>query len=114
MNSRVVDFDKFTPDEFLSHKLVLICIATHYEGDPADNTKQFFKWLRDYAKKQSNDEVKHKLDMNFCVFGLGDTSYEQFNEMAKFCDRSLTALGATRIGEIGAGNSENFTTEDDF
>jgi len=34
--------------------------------------------------------------------------------MAKFCDRSLTALGATRIGEVGAGNAETFTTEDDF
>jgi hypothetical protein len=26
----------------------------------------------------------------------------------------LTALGATRIGDIGAGNAEHFTTEDDF
>jgi len=26
----------------------------------------------------------------------------------------LTALGATRIGEVGAGNAETFTTEDDF
>jgi len=52
--------------------------------------------------------------MKYCLFGLGDTSYEQFNEMAKFCDRSLTALGATRIGEVGAGNAETFTTEDDF
>jgi len=52
--------------------------------------------------------------MKFCIFGLGDTSYEQFNEIAKYFDKSLTALGATRIGEVGAGNAETFATEDDF
>jgi len=34
--------------------------------------------------------------------------------MAKFCDKSLTAIGATRIGDIGIGNAETFTTEEDF
>lgn len=52
--------------------------------------------------------------MRYCIFGLGDTLYEQFNEMAKFCDRSLSSLGATLFGEIGAGNAETFSTEDDF
>ena len=50
VNSRVVDFDKFSEEEFLSHKLVIICIATHYEGDPPDNTKRFFKWLKTHVK----------------------------------------------------------------
>ena len=54
------------------------------------------------------------MEMKYCIFGLGDTSYEQFNEMALYCDRSFTTLGATRIGEVGAGNAEHFTTEDDF
>ena len=53
-------------------------------------------------------------DTNYCIFGLGDTSYEQFNEMALFCDRSFAKLGANRIGEIGAGNAETHTTEEDF
>ena len=114
VNSRVVDLDKFDPDEFLSQKLVIICIATHYEGDPPDNAKRFHKWLKSYVKKQETDEVKHRCDMKYCLFGLGDTSYEQFNEMAQFCERSLVAIGATRIGEVGAGNAETFTTEEDF
>lgn len=46
--------------------------------------------------------------------GLGDTSYEQFNEMAISSDKALTAMGAVRIGEIGAANAETYTTEDDF
>lgn len=114
VTSKVVELDRFTAEEFLSHKLVIFCVSTHYEGDPTDNAKQFHKWLKNYVKKQATVEVKHSIDMKYCIFGLGDTSYEQFNEMALFCDRSLTALGATRIGEVGTGNAEHFTTEDDF
>ena len=46
--------------------------------------------------------------------GLGDTSYEQFNEMAKFCDKCITTLGGKRLYELGAANAETYTTEDDF
>jgi sulfite reductase alpha subunit-like flavoprotein len=46
--------------------------------------------------------------------GLGDSSYEQFNEIAKVCDSSLAKLGAKRHYEIGAANAETYTTEDDF
>lgn len=52
--------------------------------------------------------------MEYCVMGLGDTSYEQFNEMAIFCDNGMTKLGATRYYELGAANQETYTTEDDF
>lgn len=46
--------------------------------------------------------------------GLGDTSYEQFNEMAVFSDKAMTQLGAKRFHEVGAANAETYTTEDDF
>lgn len=46
--------------------------------------------------------------------GLGDTSYEQFNEMAISCDNSMAKMGATRLYELGAANAETYTTEDDF
>ena len=42
----VVDFNNFNEETFLSHKLVIICVATHYEGDPCDNTRVFYKWLK--------------------------------------------------------------------
>lgn len=46
-SARVIDFEDFNPDTFKSHSLVVICAATHYEGDPCDNTKKFFKWIRE-------------------------------------------------------------------
>lgn len=58
---------------------MIICVATHYEGDPCDNTKQFYKWL----KQQLKTKQPIFADKKFAIFGLGDTSYEQFNEIAK-------------------------------
>lgn len=46
--------------------------------------------------------------------GLGDTSYEQFNEMALSADRSLKQMGGELVCDIGAANAETYTTEDDF
>jgi NADPH-ferrihemoprotein reductase len=35
----VVDLEKFTPVDFTKHKLAILVLATHYEGDPTDNAK---------------------------------------------------------------------------
>jgi NADPH-ferrihemoprotein reductase len=85
-----------------------LVLATHYEGDPTDNAKAFHKWLK---KNNKNELLK---GMEYSIMGLGDTSYEQFNEMAVFCDKSLTEMGAKRLYQVGAANAETYTTEDDY
>jgi sulfite reductase alpha subunit-like flavoprotein len=105
-----VDLDKFTPEDFCSHKFVIMVLATHYEGDPTDNAKAYHKWLT----KVSKSEDQLLVGMEYCMMGLGDTSYEQFNEMARFCDNAMTKLGAKRFYEVGAANAETYTTDDDF
>ncbi len=72
VNSKVVDLEKFTPEVFCSHKFAIMVLATHYEGDPTDNSKAFHKWLKQAIK---SDE-KPLTGMEYCVMGLGDTSYE--------------------------------------
>lgn len=52
--------------------------------------------------------------MNFVIYGLGDTSYEQFNEMGKVFDEGFEKLGGNRLYPMGVSNAEHFTTEDDF
>ena len=106
----VIDFNNFTEEDFSSHKLVIVVIATHYEGDPCDNTRNFYKWF----KKILKDKKKIFEGMKFAVFGLGDTSYEQYNEMGKQFDEGLEKLGAERLHDLGDGNAETFSTEDDF
>lgn len=111
-NCRVVDFNSFNPEEFVKHKLVIVCIATHYEGDPPDNTKKFYKWLKEIKRDKANPKPFE--GMNFTIFGLGDTSYEQYNEMGIQFDKAFEELGGKRLFAMGVGNAEHHTTEDDF
>lgn len=109
----MIDFEDFTPETFSKHPLVIICVATHYEGDPCDNSKKFYKWFKEQHKgKEANSSLLK--EVNYAIFGLGDTSYEQFNAIGKHIDTGMEELGAKRIYKYGEGNAEKNKTEDDF
>lgn len=40
------------------------------------------------------------------VFGLGNKTYEHYNEIAIYMDQRLEELGATRVHEIGLGDDD--------
>ena len=46
IEAEVVDFNDFEEKKFLSHEMLIISVATHYEGDPCDNTKAFYRWFK--------------------------------------------------------------------
>jgi NADPH-ferrihemoprotein reductase len=48
------------------------------------------------------------------VFGLGDTSYQQYNAIGKFFNESLEELGGERVYKYGEANAEGNKTEDNF
>lgn len=110
-STKVCDFEQFNVEEFQKHKLAIFCVATHYEGDPCDNSKKVYKWLRDQRKIK---DEKPLTGMKYTVFGLGDSSYEQFNVIGKFFNEGLEELGGERIYKYGEGNAENNKTEDEF
>ena len=72
----------------------MILCATHYEGDPTDNTKNFYEFL--------NKETYWPI--NFAVFGLGNTGYKHYNAMGKFLNKKLEELGGKRWYDYGEGN----------
>jgi sulfite reductase alpha subunit-like flavoprotein len=43
-------------------------------------------------------------NINFTVFGLGDSSYALFNAMAKKLTQRLLNLGATLFHKVGLGD----------
>lgn len=90
---------------------MIICVATHYEGDPCDNTKKFYKWLKEQVKTPEN---KIFSQVKFIILGLGDTSYEQFNAIGKYVNESLQELGGTRVYKYGETNAENNQAETNF
>ena len=77
-NSKISSFNDFKEDEFGKQPFVINVVATHYEGDPCDDTRKFHKHFKTLLKKKTEKPFS---GMTYTVFGLGDTSYEQFNEM---------------------------------
>ena len=69
----MIDLEEFKPEELAKQSLVIFAVATHYEGDPCDNMKKAYRWMRDLRKTKDNGFLKGQ---KFTVFGLGDSSYE--------------------------------------
>jgi NADPH-ferrihemoprotein reductase len=46
-------------------------MATYGEGEPTDNAKEFYEWLESTEMDLSN--------VKFAVFGLGNKTYEHYN-----------------------------------
>ncbi|MDC9596767.1 NADPH-dependent assimilatory sulfite reductase flavoprotein subunit [Xenorhabdus anantnagensis] len=75
----------------ISQERVLIIIAsTQGEGDPAEEAVALHKYL--YSKKAASMK-----ETEYAVFGLGDTSYENFCQAGKDFDSRLHKLGAQRL-----------------
>ena len=109
----MIDFEDFNEEVFLKHEIIIVVTATHYEGDPCDNTKKFFKWIREKVRNEKDNKELFK-NKKFVVFGLGDTSYEQYNAIGKYFNESFEKLGGERLYRLGEANAEGNHTEDDF
>lgn len=48
----VVNLEDFSADEFgkRADELSIFCVATHYEGEPCDNTAKFYDFIRQLKK----------------------------------------------------------------
>ena len=75
-------------------KVVFFLMATYGEGDPTDNAQPLVEFLMD-------DEVQFSMEreggerlkgLKYVVFGLGNRTYEHFNEVARKLDKRLTEL----------------------
>ena len=74
--------------ESMSHMLAVV--STYGEGEMPDNAQLFWDAL-------SSDEAPDLKNLEFGVFALGDTGYEEFCQAGKLIDTRLEQLGAKRI-----------------
>jgi len=92
---------------------VMLLVSTYGEGEPPDTVIDFHKLcLQKLGLKKGEDsneegdlkDLTYFKNMNFCVFGLGNTEYEHYNSMGKFFDEHFEVLGGKRVKEIGLGD----------
>ncbi|NHB89405.1 NADPH-dependent assimilatory sulfite reductase flavoprotein subunit [Photorhabdus tasmaniensis] len=85
--------------QIAQEKMLIIVASTQGEGEPAEEAIALYKYL--YSKK-----APKLSDIEFAVFGLGDTSYEKFCQAGKDFDNRLNELGAQRLLERVDGDVE--------
>ena len=77
-DAKLMDLEDFEVEQLTSTdtKVNVFLLATYGEGDPTDNAAQFSEWVAN-----ENGEVADNFlaSMKYCVFGLGNTDYEQYN-----------------------------------
>ncbi|KAI1725259.1 FAD binding domain-containing protein [Ditylenchus destructor] len=105
MDPEEIDVEDLPKITEIENPLLLLCVATYGEGDPTDNAQALFEFL-------SNNECDLS-GLRYAVFGLGNKTYEHFNEVGKLMDKRLEELGAERVFELGLGD-DDANLEEDF
>ena len=91
--------------------VAVFVMATYGEGDPTDNAVGMTEFLMSDDVAFQNGSTLDNL--HYVAFGLGNSTYEYFNEAIRRLDKRLQELGAHRIGERGEGDDEK-GLEDDY
>ncbi|WBW70770.1 CIA machinery NADPH-dependent diflavin oxidoreductase Tah18 [Schizosaccharomyces osmophilus] len=94
-------------DEFDTQKLIepLLCVficSTTGQGEMPLNMRKFWKFL--LRKRLPMDLLD---DMQYAVFGCGDTSYARYNWASKKLDSRLRQLGAQSFCPRGEGDEQH-------
>jgi NADPH-ferrihemoprotein reductase len=109
-DAKVLDLEDFEPDQIGEDGFAMFAVATYGEGDPTDNAIDFHRWIKDKERDLDENTLK---GLKFTVFGLGNRQYEQYNEMGRFVNKRLEALGAQRVFDYGEGDDDG-TLDEDF
>jgi len=94
--------DKKKQADLLSEDITIFVVSTTGSGvEPRSMTPLWTQLLR--------SDIPHDAleDLHFCVFGLGDSSYEKFCWAAKKLSRRLEVLGATEVHERGEADEQH-------
>lgn len=109
-DAKMIDLEDFDPEQVRTTRLAVFLVATYGEGDPTDNSAKFYKWLKNEDNSLPSDYLS---PLQFTVFGLGNSQYENFNKMGREFNQKLADLGAERVFDYGEGD-DDATLEDDF
>ncbi|XP_016461713.1 NADPH-dependent diflavin oxidoreductase 1 isoform X1 [Nicotiana tabacum] len=98
----LLSIDDFDPSCLPEQEIVIFLVSTTGQGDNPDSIKVFWKFLL-----QRNLTQNWLSSVSYAVFGLGDSSYQKYNFVAKKLDKRLSDLGATAIVERGLGDDQH-------
>ncbi|KAK4188550.1 cytochrome P450 [Podospora australis] len=78
----------------------VVMITSSYEGQPADNARNFVAWLENRARDPANSELL--TGVSYTVFGVGNRDWvATYHRIPKLVDELMAKLGATRLYPAG-------------
>lgn len=92
----VLPMDEYDVKSLIQEQFVIFVCSTTGQGNEPDNMKEFWKFI--LRKSLPKDSL---CGLSYAVLGLGDSSYSQFNFVAKRLNRRLQQLGAVQIIPVG-------------
>ncbi|MEJ2620623.1 MAG: assimilatory sulfite reductase (NADPH) flavoprotein subunit [Candidatus Thiodiazotropha sp.] len=87
---RLVSAENYRPRDISKEKLLIVVISTQGEGEPPESAYGLFKHLQSKRSLSLSE-------LHYAVFGLGDSSYDQYCQAAKTLDHLLNEHGAKRL-----------------
>lgn len=91
---RLLRADAYVRRELKDERLLYIVISTQGDGEPPDDARSLVEYL-------AGKRALPLPGVRFAVLGLGDSSYPQFNAVARKLDTRLAELGAERLFALG-------------
>ena len=99
------DMADFDPADFSTERFYMVVCSTHGEGELPGSARPFFESLE--AAQPDLAGVR------YAMFGLGDSSYENYSHGNEIIDAEFTRLGATRVGAYGRHDANTGTLPND-
>ncbi|XP_074640456.1 NADPH-dependent diflavin oxidoreductase 1-like [Tubulanus polymorphus] len=94
--------DEFPMENWIHEKFIVIVCSTTGQGDPPDNMKNYWRFIL-----RKSLPVNSLCDLKFSIIGLGDSSYQKFNVIAKKLHKRLLQLGATALCLPALGDDQH-------
>ncbi|WP_345802807.1 bifunctional nitrate reductase/sulfite reductase flavoprotein subunit alpha [Microbacterium sp. AZCO] len=88
--ARAVSMVDMSVEELATVRSLLVVTSTFGDGGPPDNAADLWAAL-------SGESVPDLSDLEYAVFAIGDSSYDDFCGHGRSIDERLTALGATAV-----------------
>jgi NADPH-ferrihemoprotein reductase len=110
IQAMAADLSDFDPETIalISHtKLAIFIVSTYGEGDPSDNTTEFWNFLHHTSDFKLTN-------LRYFAFGLGNKNYKYYNRVIDVVTEALDKFGATSLLPLGRADDSNGTTEEDF
>ncbi|XP_076454641.1 NADPH-dependent diflavin oxidoreductase 1-like [Babylonia areolata] len=104
---KVSALDDYPVRELITERLAIFVCATTGQGDPPDNMKMFWRFLM-----RKNLPADSLCSLRYAVLGLGDSSYQKFNFVAKKLHKRLEQLGGRAVMKAGLSDEQHDLGQD--